>query len=40
MEGTDGLVGIKVMPLANVTLSDGSDTTERAPTDLAQDRAA
>jgi hypothetical protein len=32
MEGTDGSVGLKVMPIDNVTLSDGCDPGERAPT--------
>ncbi len=32
VEGTDGSVGLKVMPLDSVTLSDGCDRRERAPT--------
>jgi hypothetical protein len=33
-EGTDGPVGIKVMPIDSVTLSDAYDAGERAPTRL------
>ena len=34
MEGTDGSVGLKVMPIDSMTLSDGYDARERAPTRL------
>ena len=34
MEGTDGSAGLKVLPIDSVTLSDGYDPRERAPTRL------
>ena len=34
VEGPDGSAGLKVMPIDSVTLSDGYDPRERAPTRL------
>jgi hypothetical protein len=34
VEGTDGSVGLKVMPIDSVTISDAHDPGERAPTPI------
>jgi hypothetical protein len=34
VEGTDGSVGLKVMPIDSVTISDSHDPGERADADL------